>query len=422
MISLKWNGTQWQNDVLYNYYYIVAIIYTLAVFVPFVKTGLLMSCLLLYLCAGFRFLQTTSFCLSLAFFYLLYNVMTVQGYIFNNIPITVFFQEFANQVLPISFFFIAYNGNVAKEKFYKTFVISMLYVILIGLYFHIFTPASYIRFVSSTSNSTIEGQIDAGIIRRFGSIFGSTIMGTMAIILICLAIYRFWNLKIKENLKEMAVYIIAYFLGFSAVFMTLQRSAIIMGVLVISFFLLLSVFKHRGYSFIIINIVCILFISISLVDLLPDFFQTLEMRFESMSEGQIMDDRDQQWLTTFANSPNVAIGTGLGSAGHRAAAYTKYFISDGAIFKIIAEFGYIGFSLFSIFLAVCLIPKLKFFSTLFREYLIVGACLAQSIGSNTLTFQVVLPIFWFSIGIIASHNKNKEYECNSVLSSTISSN
>ena len=126
---------------------------------------------------------------------------------------------------------------------------------------------------------------------------------------------------------------------------------------------------------------------------------TINKRIDAIG-SDLITSRSNQWIDTIKNSPNIVFGSGLGSVGHKALGYAKYVITDGSLFKILAEFGIVGFLLFGSIVFVCLEKAFKRIIFYFREISIIFIFLLQSIGSNSLSFQLLLPVFWISLGII----------------------
>jgi hypothetical protein len=364
-----------------------------------------MSLILLYLFTSCRVVRFASKLSGLVFLFLIYCVFSIQGYFYNGIPFSSYFTEIPTQVFPIIFFFIPFNQNINRERFYKTFVIAITIAIILGLYYYIFNPTVYIQYMLKVVSESYEGGIGVTI-QRFNSIFGSTIMGSFSVFVMIILMYRFWDRKTRSS-SNLPLYLLLYTLAFLSAILTMQRSSIVLAFFCVIFIYICSiVFRNKiSTSFTLFNILLYFILTTIIVVMFQEYFDFFLERLDSMDT--VFDERSNQWTETFEHSPNMILGTGLGSAGHKALAFTRYHITDGALFKITAEFGIIGIILFLYIIAKCMIIKIKYFPELFREYLIIFVCLVQSIGSNTLVFQQVLPIFWFSLGSVANYYKTK---------------
>ena len=118
--------------------------------------GVAMSILLLFLWLNVSIRQS-SYNSSLVFLYLCYILVSIQGYLYNGIPISVYLSELGTQVLPIIFFFIAFSfSDEEKEKFYKTYIYAISLSLIIGLFFYIFPSAQYSAYISSHFSSNYD--------------------------------------------------------------------------------------------------------------------------------------------------------------------------------------------------------------------------------------------------------------------------
>jgi O-antigen ligase len=150
----------------------------------------------------------------------------------------------------------------------------------------------------------------------------------------------------------------------------------------------------------------LLFVSIAFLQVFRLHSELLVQVLSRLSAfGTAISERSDTWFSAINNSPNIILGSGLGSVGHKALGFTKYYVHDGSYFKILAETGIIGFSLF---MTMLILTYVRFYSTKkdYRlEISIITILLFQAIGSNVLAFQTLLPVFWFSIGRIWSYKK-----------------
>lgn len=406
MYSLKWRGNKYQYLIANYYYLIVVAVYSLSIYLPFIRTGVTMAVILLYLYSSCKIVRYSSASTGLVFAFFIYCILSIQGYFYNGMPISIYILEISTQILPMIFFFIPFNQRIDKELFYKTFMIAIVIAIILGLYYYIYNPPAYVQFMLKSVSESYEGDLGNTII-RFNSLFGSIIMGTFSVFMLIVLIYNFWNVK-PLSISNSLLVLLLYTIALISAFLTGQRSSMVLAVFCVVFMYICSiVYRNRvKVLFTLFNILLYAVVITVVIALFQDYFDFFSKRLESVDTA--FGERDSQWIETFQHSKNLIFGTGLGSAGHRALPFTNYFIADGGLFKITAEFGIIGMTFFLYILLKFMLSKIKYFPVLFREYLIVFVCLVQSVGSNTIVFQQILPIFWFSLGSIASYSKIKK--------------
>ena len=404
-MRIYWKGSVRQRWEAINYYWLLLCVYLIAIYIPTIGMGVAMSILLLFLWLNVSIRQS-SYNSSLVFLYLCYILVSIQGYLYNGIPISVYLSELGTQVLPIIFFFIAFSfSDEEKEKFYKTYIYAISLSLIIGLFFYIFPSAQYSAYISSHFSSNYDSQLDyINYVIRFASLFGSVATGSLSVFLF---IITFYSVFIKKENNNTLQFVLMIVLGATSAFMTLQRSA--MAMLLFSAFVLI-IFSLKSHS--LKSLSLLLLFSVLVLTGIYYASEQYGLFFENLSErindmGGALSERDVQWKETFRNSKNIVFGTGIGSAGHHAIGYTKYYIADGGLFTIVAELGFVGASIFFLLIFNNLYQGRRFRKFLLREYLIVIVCLVQSIGSNTLMFQNIAPIFWFCLGVISSRgNRN----------------
>lgn len=143
-------------------------------------------------------------------------------------------------------------------------------------------------------------------------------------------------------------------------------------------------------------------IYILIADNYSDFFANLIQRGSMISEA--INERSDNWFDAFKHG-NLIIGGGLGAFGQKVLGYSKIIIADGNYFKMLAEIGAIGILLF---LTIIISSLVKGFKDLRNNYLEIGIVIGisiQAIGSNIFTYQIVIPIFWYAVGRLATKNR-----------------
>jgi len=382
-----------------HYYWIVFFVYLASFFIPSLRAGVICSVLMLLFLIVLRFKGSNRIGVrELFFLYVLYNILSVSGYLYNGIPISAYVKDFSNQFLPMIFFCIPSSKSFAKEKYYNLLLSSITFCIIVGLYFYISKPTYYFDFLARTYMTYVKEYYL--LHPRFNSFVGSTLMGTFCLTAMIISLNR-----ILFDQSNLIKYTILYVISFVAAFITMQRSAMVIAIFILfisSLFSLYSSKKSRNYLYLTyILFGAMLAFGISRLD--ASILSTINRRLDAI-DSDLITSRSDQWFDTIRNSPNIIFGSGLGSVGHKAIGFAKYVITDGSLFKIIAEFGIVGFLLFALIVFICIEKALKHTFFYFREISIIFIFLLQSIGSNTLSFQLLLPIFWLSLGIITFDN------------------
>lgn len=386
-------------------------VYLMGVYSSSIRTGIIMTLVLCY--TGFPYLvshwSSRVACVNVIKIHCIYSLLSILGYTYNGIPISAYFADFTNQLLPTVFYFVALDNSTVSKKFYKYYVLALFVTIVVGSYFYILMPSYYVDYITRTSDSNFDGTASIGSIIRFASVYSSTIMGSLAVFCSIISLYRIVRCQ-YETTTEKWLYYISFPASAIAVFLTNQRSAMVCllaSIAVILFFTLRKQWR-LNFQFMIVFSIFVFAAYSNYGSILSEYYDMFSGRIESSSGA--FDERSIFIQNTLENSPNILFGTGLGSVGHKAAGFTKYYIYDGGIFKVLAEYGIIGFVIYVIAVLRNLKSGFRNISNLLPEYLIVFVCLAQSIGSNTICFQAILPIFWFSLGTIFKLSYNNKWK------------
>lgn len=382
------------------YYWIIFLIYLASVFFPSLRVGVLASILMLIFVFVLRLRASNRIGIDeLVFLFAFYNIFSVSGYLYNGIPIVAFIQDFSNQLLPMIFFFLPSSKSFNKEKYYNLLLNSIIFCIIVGLYFYIKKPSYYFDYLSRIEIFFVKDYYL--LYPRFNSFLGSTIMGSFSLIAMIISLYR-----VLRGQSHLFMYCLMYVISFFIAIITMQRSAMVLSIIIFFYSLLISIYspnKSNKYLYFIYFLFGLLLAyNISKFDL--SLLNVLNQRLSAVND--VVNSRSDQWINTISSSSNLIMGTGLGSVGHKALGYAKYVITDGSLFKIFAELGLIGFLLFGLIVFLCLKKAFKHVKFYIREIAIVFVFIIQSIGSNSLSFQQLLPIFWISLGIITFNQEN----------------
>ena len=130
-------------------------------------------------------------------------------------------------------------------------------------------------------------------------------------------------------------------------FMSNQRSAMVVAILVIVYFNYLIFFEYRAverkYFFIELAVLAVCFIALCIVSM--DTVMKIYYRLVSLPDA--IGERSEQWIAAVNNMYSTWLGNGLGANGHRALGIEgAHVIADGGLVKMYCEQGIFGFSIF----------------------------------------------------------------------------
>ena len=360
---------------------------------PIIRPGLLSAILILIIFISRKTVIKKNIIHLLVLIYVIYNTFSGIFYISNGIPFFVFYMEYSNSIFPILFFFIAYYATEEQEtQFYKIFVYAGIFVIVVGFYYWVFPNEMYFNFLFRTIPNFTHKHYYLDM--RMNSFLSSIDMGTLSSLLVAISLY---NIMIKKKYLFNAV---LFIIAICSSVLSMQRSSYAASIIVI---MILSVYGFSNGKILksmTLLIMISLFVGLSYLILIeePIFFQQIYERFGTFSTA--LSERSESWVNAVENSPNILLGSGLGSVGHKALEFAKYYVRDGSYLKIIVEVGLIGFFLFICIVLLTYLKYLKGKNQSIRNICLITVFLFQAIGSNVLAFQVLLPVFWYSIGRI----------------------
>lgn len=376
---------------LISYYYLIAIaVYFSGIYLPFVRVGLFMSLIIgliiiiLLKNKNFRLRKGLDM---LILAYAGYNLLSFVSFIFSDLPLSVYFKEFSNSILPIIPFYFFGRLNY-QNSFFKIALYSFVACFIIGFYFQLMLPMNYMIFMDNLDSS---GTNPLGYTVNYRSIIGVTATGALGAIGLLLSFSLLYNSKFKKGK-------IAFLICFVTLILSFRRAALYTGLFAVLWMNVLLLLKFKGSKFKLLFFEFLVLFSFLywLIDSNPDFLSDLFERFNSFSEA--IDGRSNSWLSGLESTQNVLFGDGLGRYGHKAVEYSDMYIPDGNYFRMIAELGVFGFLLFLLIIFVALY---KGFSKIKNHYIqlciIIMVCM-QAVGSDMFSYQLVAPIFWFSIG------------------------
>lgn len=378
------------NYEIINYYYTIAIlVYFSAIYLPFIRVGILMSLFIIlgiFILYKNKKLKLRNYLDVIVLLYILYNLSTIVFYFPTNIPFSVFFKEFSNSILPILLFYFLGKLNY-DNQFYKITLYSISICLFLSFYYQLTLPISFMQRLDIIDGS---GTNPLGYLNQYTSFLGITATGSLGAIASFLA----FILMCQTNLKKGKI---LFILCSIALILSLRRGPIYS--LVFSIFLIniISVFKFReNLKLFFFEFIIVVFIIFFLIDFNSDNYLLFADRFSSISNA--IAERSDSWYEGLSKTFNIVGGDGLGRYGHKVVGFSDIYIPDGNYFRMIAELGIVGFLLFLSIIFTAIYNGLLKIKTHYIQLLIVIMVCIQSVGSDMFSFQLVAPIFWYSIG------------------------
>jgi hypothetical protein len=377
-----------------NYYYaIVTLVYFSAIYLPFIRVGLFMSLLMLigiFILYKANKLKLRNNLDLIVLCYILYNLSTIVFYFSRNIPLIVFFKEFSNSILPIILFY--FLGKLNHDKsFYKITLYAISVCFVIGFYYQLTLPIVYLERMNVMDGS---GENPLGYLVNYRSILGLTATGALGAI----GSFLSFNIMYKSGFKTGKI---LFMICTLAVILSFRRAAMYtaaFGFVALNILILFKFIKGKKIKFLLFEtlflILLAIYIGLSTENF--EFFIDLSERFASFSDA--IGERADSWSDGLKNTYSLLTGDGLGIYGHKVVEFSDSYIPDGNYFRMIAEIGIIGFLLFLSIIFTAIYNGFLKINTHYIQLLIVIMVCMQSVGSDMFSFQLVAPIFWYSIG------------------------
>ncbi|NLG05089.1 MAG: hypothetical protein GX567_14845 [Clostridia bacterium] len=390
---------------LSEYYYILVMIgYTLTLATDKMHPGVFATILLLGVALELLLKRRISINTTLDYLvgaYFIYNLLSIIWLLDSGLPATIYFEEFVCSILPIIFYMVGKTAAERTAAFYRLFIIAVVFVCTVGLILYITAPTFYLDYlfklqhISDTYASTMR--------LRLVSVIGSTVLGYLAV---CAMLACAYFIKAE---KKKAANIICFFLNMLCAFMSNQRSAMVVAILVFIYmnYLIFFVFKMMKKKYLLMELGAMVLAFIALCVVYMDAVMKIYYRLVSLPGA--IGQRSEQWVVAMNTLHSTWLGNGLGANGHKALGYEgANVIADGGLVKLFCEEGVIGFSILVFILLLAYRKGIQELEQYYVEIGIISIALLQSIGSNILAFQLATPIFWFAIGRIASGMMKKD--------------
>ncbi len=310
------------------------------------------------------------------------------------IPAGVYAGEMVVSVMPMVFYYVgAYGSKEDTLKIYRYFIFSFIFIGVLGLVLYLAAPQFYIDYLFDYS---LISKADASTMRvRMNSVVGSTVLGYMGVAAMCVAASLY--IRTKKRL-----WLAAAAFGCLIAFMSNQRAAMAAGLIVIAFFNIMVFFVYKAIDrkYFIAEAAVILCGAAGLFIAAREVFMKVFYRLISLPAA--VGERSDQWIGAANNMPSIWLGNGVGGNGHRAIGYQEHVIADGGLAKLYCETGLIGTALFIFLMLLVLKRGFKDLKNRCAEVCLVIVTILISIGSNTLSFALSVPVFYFAAGVLSA--------------------
>ncbi len=399
--GLKANGKKgiWFAGI---YYILAVLLYVFNMFIEAVRPGLFATVFMFGVLAELiirKRLTLKEFADRLVAAYFLYNALSVIWLLKGGLPVSVYEQEFIVSLLPVIFYYVGrscYKNE--NERFLKNFIYAVLILGILGIALQIAMPQFYIDYSYKLS---FVSKADAPTCRvRMDSVVGSTVLGFISVAAM-LASIPFMMAGSKEKRRKTVFGTAALLINMVVAFMSNQRSAMVVAILVLVYinYLLFFVYRLFDKKYFIAEIIVVAAAFVGLCIVSMDAVMKIYYRLVSLPDA--VGERSEQWIAAVNNMYSTWLGNGLGANGHRALGIEDaHVIADGGLVKMYCEQGVFGFSMF-IYLVILSFKKgIKEIKEYCVELGIIAVSLLSSVGSNILAFQLTTPIFWYAVGRI----------------------
>jgi uncharacterized protein with PQ loop repeat len=373
------------------YYFIIIGIQSLGMFVPDVRIGVVASIIIVFYMIKYlpKTILFKNYVDVLVMFFIFYNTFSFFWFLFSGLPISVFIREFSNSILPMFFYFFAKIEYKNNNNFFNVTLYAIVTCFVIGIILFFQQPFYYRSYLDSLDGvgTNIISTSDA-----FRSLVGLTMTGSLGFVGVVISFNKIIESKGNKGKIALLICIIG-------VALTFRRSALFVGILAILIFHYLGYFKYntlrKRYFF--IELIILFVISGYLLSNFGDLLTMLGERLMMLSDA--VGERSGSWIDGLQYG-NLVIGSGLGVFGHKAVEFSDKYIPDGNYVRMLAELGFVGIIVFISIIIGTLFKGFKKLRLHLTEMgIILGLCL-QAIGSDIFSFQLIVPILWYSVGRI----------------------
>ena len=321
-------------------------------------------------------------------------------------------------IIPVLFYFWGRNSKDISHNFYKFFIWTCFISMLIGLFLYLTMPSFYSSYLIQSyqeswmrqgSEATADMIIDT---HRFSAFFSSSYsvcffaVPALVIVLGCNVRGLMKSILGKYAKTNLLFYVIVAVLVVSSI-LSLQRIAMACSVAIVIFYFIYGAkqkFSKNIATYIAI-VLGIAFVSLSIIPRLAGnrndtIIENVILRMNRMNIDDAMARTSQYSFVGNNLEKYIIVGTGLGSAGNKAAELGHNGVTDGEFVRMFAELGSVGCVIFWFLIIVTISRGVRNFGLYNAEIVIIGFFILAGIGANSLSMNLWSGIFWYSIGRI----------------------
>jgi len=335
------------------------------------------------------------------FVYLLFSLGSVLAYLLPGNPcqIKAYLYGVHLFVLPVSLFFAAKSLDLSQQRRLLRYlcVLSMLAMSL-GVYWHMIQPGYYLQFLAGEAYSTMDYSQDWQLFHRLGSYFGSTSMGSIAAITICLCVLAEFRSVTMTRLIMATMFV--------GVLLTHQRGGFLASAVALAYVVVSGPTNHRMRQQVFAVAMCAAFVIGGAIAVEHFREGTLEQLFprytKELKEGIANVTKDRGYGPGMAYAVDFPLGVGLGatcSAVDRAGLTQRGQVVDANFMRILADLGIQGLASFLFVLFLASYAALRKRRSKGWIVLIASVCMICLV-TNTLDQVYVPHLFWFVLGCI----------------------
>lgn len=328
--------------------------------------------------------------------YLIYMIMSLLMYQYNDRPVALYFKGIAYVMIPMFLYFIPKkNMNYFMEKTFSAIFFSFI----IALILYIWAPEFYSQYLYSKG---FIGGPRAEWIRPslIQGLYGITTIGSLSA---CSVIYYYWQMAEQKKYSG-----IKCLICLCIMLSTKRRAAVISALMV---FVLENIILNKMRKKVKQRMFILMAISVLGLLLCILFKEQVWAQIDRLiNVKDAFGERSGVWTEMVTSmGMNMVLGYGLGSSGHAAIASGYMGVPDGQYVFTFVELGIIGIILF-----ICIIIKSfrTFINNKEKNYVpmfFVLLLLLQSLGSNILEFPILAILFWYSLSAMQGTRQGGKY-------------
>lgn len=349
--------------------------------------------------------------------WIIYLILTGAFMFFSNVPFKCFTNELYMFILPMMFVFIGMYDS--DKEFYKWYVYSTAFCIVVGLMLFVMRPNWYLEFIkNSIEQSWYAGDIgDADTYvsyMRFSSFFPTSYaVSFFSSFSLCIIICDFFKEKKDALFNSRTLQIILLSICYIGALLCRMRVAMLFPIIMAAFCFAGGTVKGKKGSGQFFVSVLLFVVGISYYigtitnnNIFSFVVEDVENRFNEMSFGHAMNEsRTGQVDMVIHSWNNYLLGDGLGSKSGTARGLGFVGITDGNYVKMLVENGIVGVFLFAVIIIKTLKRCLGRGFTSSVEFWVILYMLFAMTGSNGLCIEFYYSIpFWFAIGRVWSNH------------------